>query len=71
MIRSEGLWPPRSPGMNPQIEFYVWGMLRDNMYTTNNNPGIEDVLNESIQDILRKLDTLEISFRPHLTRKKL
>jgi len=36
------------------------------MYSTNNNPDIEDDMNESV----RKVDTLGISYTPHLTGKK-
>jgi hypothetical protein len=46
-------------------------MLRDNMYSTNNNRDIEDDLNESFSGYnVRKLGTLEFAYRPHSTRKK-
>jgi hypothetical protein len=44
-IISKGLWPPRSPGLNP-CEFYLWGKLKDFVYA--NNPHDLEALKRSI-----------------------
>jgi hypothetical protein len=33
-IISQGLWPARSPNLNP-CHFHLWGMLKDKVYVNN------------------------------------
>lgn len=35
-IISWGLWPPSLPDLNP-CDFYLWGMLNDNVYSSNSH----------------------------------
>jgi hypothetical protein len=37
---SRGLWPARSPDLNP-CDFYLWGNLKDNVYSNNPHTLVE------------------------------
>jgi len=41
-----GLWPARSPDLNP-CDFYLWGNLKDKVYRTK--PHTEEELKENIR----------------------
>jgi hypothetical protein len=52
---SRGLWPSRSPNLNP-CDFYLWGNLKDKLYS--NNP---HTLVELTQSISEKISSIEVS----------
>jgi hypothetical protein len=45
-IISSGIWPARSPSLNPG-DFFFWGCLKDKVY--NSNPRMEQELKENIR----------------------
>jgi hypothetical protein len=46
---SRGLWPARSPALNP-CDFYLWGNLKDKVYS--NNPQTLVELKQSIRETI-------------------
>jgi hypothetical protein len=44
---SRGLWPPRSPDINPCDFFFLWGYLKDKVYA--DNPHSSEELKQSVQ----------------------
>jgi hypothetical protein len=40
-VISRGLWPPRSPDLNP-CDFYLWGTLKEKVYV-NNQHSLEEL----------------------------
>jgi hypothetical protein len=60
-VISKGLWPPRSPDLNP-CDFYLWGTLKDSINFRNCDT-IEDV-KQAVADAVRNItpDTLNKVF---------
>jgi hypothetical protein len=54
---SRGLWPARSPGLNP-CEFYLWGNLKDKVYS--NNPHTLVGLKQSIRETISSIEVSEL-----------
>jgi inhibitor of nuclear factor kappa-B kinase subunit alpha len=54
---SRGLWPARSPDLNP-CDFYLWGNLRDKMYSNNTHSLVE--LKQSIRETISSIEVSEL-----------
>jgi inhibitor of nuclear factor kappa-B kinase subunit alpha len=52
-----GLWPARSPDLNP-CNFYLWGNLKDKVYSNNSHTLIE--LKQSIQETISSIEVSEL-----------
>jgi inhibitor of nuclear factor kappa-B kinase subunit alpha len=50
-------WPARSPDLNP-CDFYLWGYLKDKVYS--NNPHTMDELKKNIHEIIASIEVNEL-----------
>ncbi|PNF15704.1 hypothetical protein B7P43_G12455 [Cryptotermes secundus] len=56
-IVSKGLWPPRSPDLNP-CDFYLWGKLKNVVYA--NNPHDLEALKQNIREAIDNIQQREL-----------
>jgi hypothetical protein len=56
-VISRGLWPPRSPDLNP-CDFYLWGTLKEKVYV--NNPHSLEELQENIRHEISTIPVQQI-----------
>jgi hypothetical protein len=49
-IISKGLWPPRSPDLNP-CDFYLWGKLKSVVCASNDLEALKQNIHEAIYNI--------------------
>jgi hypothetical protein len=56
-IISKGLWPPRSPDLNPCV-FHLWGKLKSIVYA--NNPHDLEALKQNIREAVYNIQKREL-----------
>jgi hypothetical protein len=56
-IMSKGLWPPRSPNLNP-CDFYLWGKLKSVVYA--NNPHDMTTQKQNIREAIYNIQQCEL-----------
>jgi inhibitor of nuclear factor kappa-B kinase subunit alpha len=54
---SRGLWPARSPDLNP-CDFFLWGNLKDKVYSNNSHTLVE--LKQSIRETILSIEISEL-----------
>jgi hypothetical protein len=54
-IISQGLWPPRSPDLNP-CEFYLWGKLKNVVYANSLNTNIEWTIGVGVTKLIKRIN---------------
>jgi hypothetical protein len=60
--RTEKPWPPHSPDINP-LDFFLWGYLKDRVYTDNRDGitvlknNISQISNETCRAVIRNFRT--------------
>jgi hypothetical protein len=65
---SRGLWPTRSPGLNP-CDFCLWGNLKDKVYS--NNPQTLVELQQSIRETISSIEVSELKLVSNKILKRL
>ena len=53
-IISKTIWPPRSPDLSPSFFFFLWGAMKNSLYS--NNPHTIDDLKMAITEHIRNVD---------------
>ena len=56
-LKSEFIWPPRSPDLNP-LDFYLWGDMKDEI--RKKNPATINQMKEQVKEIIElPVETLQ------------